>query len=314
MFHSDDQFVLTYGDAFVDYIADDHSNQSFTMFLGGATVNVAAGIARLGVPSAFITITGGDETSAFVRNELMNEGVDLRYAILEESKRVSGVYVHLTEENDRVFAKYVDEAPDTQVKPEQLEEEAFQKASIFHMCSGTTFHPIALSTTREAVKLAKNHGTMVSMDANIRPLRWDSEEQCRTTIRSFFADADLLKLTEEELFFLTETKSMEEGLKELKEFQIPIILVTLGDHGTQVVLNGGESRHVPVDPVEPVDTTGAGDAFMAGILRHVHLNGMPKTEEALVECVSFGNKLGALAATKPGALTAMPRLHEIEEM
>lgn len=314
MFHTDDQFVLTYGDAFVDYIADDHSNQSFTMYLGGATVNVAAGIARLGVPSAFITITGGDETSAFVRKELANEGVDLRYSILEESKRVSGVYVHLTEENDRIFAKYVDEAPDIQVKPEHLKEEAFQKASIFHMCSGTMFHPTALETTREAVRLAKKNGIFVSMDANIRPLRWESAEECRTTIRSFFPDADLLKLTEEELFFLTGTDTMEDGLEKLKEFQIPIILVTLGDHGTHVVLNAKTSRHVPVEPVEPVDTTGAGDAFMAGILRFVHLNGMPKTEEALVECVSFGNKLGALAATKPGALTAMPRLHEIENL
>lgn len=314
MFNSDERFVLTYGDAFVDYIADDHSNQSFTMFLGGATVNVAAGIARLGVPSSFITITGDDETSAFVRNELGNEGVDLRYAVLEESKRVSGVYVHLTEENDRVFASYVDEAPDIQVQPEHLKEEAFKNASIFHMCSGTMFHPIALSTTREAVRLAKKHGRIVSMDANIRPLRWESEEQCRTTIRSFFPDADLLKLTEEELFFLTETETMEDGLEWLKEFNIPIIMVTLGDYGTHVVLNGGVGRHVPVEPVEPVDTTGAGDAFMAGILRHVHFNGIPQTMEALIECVSFGNKLGALAATKSGALTAMPRLHEINDL
>lgn len=312
MFHSDDRFVLTYGDAFVDYIADDHTNQSFTMFLGGATVNVAAGIARLGVPSSFITITGGDETSAFVRNELTNEGVDLRYAILKEEKRVSGVYVHLTEENDRVFAKYVDETPDIQVKPDHLNEEAFQKAYIFHMCSGTMFHPTALSTTREAVKLAKRHDTIVSMDANIRPLRWKNEELSRSTILSFFTDADLLKLTEDELFFLTETESMEEGLEQLKTFKIPIILVTLGDHGTEAVLNGGESLHIPVDPVEPVDTTGAGDAFMAGILRYAFLNGIPKTENELIECVTFGNKLGALAATKPGALTAMPRLDEIE--
>ena len=68
------KFVLIYGDAFVDYIAEDQSNSRFTKFLGGATVNVAAGVARLGAASSFITVTGENETSEFVRNELARRG------------------------------------------------------------------------------------------------------------------------------------------------------------------------------------------------------------------------------------------------
>ena len=71
--------------------------------------------------------------------------------------------------------------------------------------------------------------------------------------------------------------------------------------------------HVGVEPVEPVDTTGAGDAFIAGILRQIHLKGQPVNREQWIDYISFGNKLGALCATKPGALSAMPRLEEIEE-
>lgn len=112
MDNSNKNHVLTYGDAsFVDYIAEDTTNTSFSMFLGGATVNVAVGVARLGVPSAFITITGDDETSAFVRGELQKEDVIMDYAKLEPDKRVSGVYVHLTEDHDRIFHTYIDEAP-----------------------------------------------------------------------------------------------------------------------------------------------------------------------------------------------------------
>lgn len=313
MSQSDKDFILIYGDAFVDYIANDVTNTSFTKYLGGATVNVAAGISRIGAPSALITITGDDETSEFVRNEIINEGVNLDYAVYVPEKRVSGVYVHLTEACERVFKDYIDETPDLQVTKEQLQEEAFKRASIFNVCSGTMFHPTALETTRAAVDLAKEKGAIIAIDANIRPLRWSSEEYCRETVTSFFDDADILKLTDEELFFLTETESIEEGLAALDSLLVPIVLITVGADGAYVVLNG-EVIHVPVEKIIPVDTTGAGDAFMAGVLRYVHYNGLPTKTEEITECVAFGNKLGAMAATKAGALTALPRYEDIKDL
>ncbi|PJO44041.1 PfkB family carbohydrate kinase, partial [Lysinibacillus xylanilyticus] len=153
----------------------------------------------------------------------------------------------------------------------------------------------------------------IAMDANIRPLRWSSEQFCRETITSFFEHVDILKVTDEELFFLTETTSLEEGIEQLNSYLVPIILVTVGENGTYAVLNG-EVIHVPTEKVVPVDTTGAGDAFMAGVLRDVHYNGLPTTEEELARCVSFGNKLGALAATKAGALTALPYYDDIKHL
>lgn len=307
------EFVLVYGDGFVDFIAEDLSNTSFQTFLGGATVNVAAGLSRIGTPVSFITNTGDDQTSEFVRQELVNEGVDLSYALFQPEKRVSGVYVHLTENNDRIFQEYVDETPDLQVMKDDLQEEAFAKASVFHMCSGTMFHPTALVTTKRAVELALANGTLVSMDANIRPLRWTSEAYCRETISSFFSVVHLLKLTDEELFFLTETTTIEEGIQALEKYEIPLLMITVGADGAYAVKDG-ICHHVSVEPVEAVDTTGAGDAFMAGVLNQVHVKGMPTTTEELIACIRFGNTLGALAATKAGALTAMPTLHDIENL
>lgn len=306
-------FILIYGDAFVDYIADDISNTTFTKYLGGATINVAAGISRIGAPSALITITGDDETSEFVRNEITNEGVNLDYAVYVPEKRVSGVYVDLTADGERIFRDYIDETPDLQVEDVQLQLEAFKRASIFNVCSGTMFHPTALATTVAAVELAKEHGAIIAIDANIRPLRWKNEEICRETITRFFEDADILKLTDEELFFLTQTATIEEGIAALDALLVPIVLITVGAEGSYAILNG-ETIHVPAEKVMAVDTTGAGDAFMAGVLRYVHYNGLPTTVEEITACVAFGNKLGALAATKPGALTALPRYEEIKNL
>lgn len=313
MSKSDKEFVLIYGDAFIDYIANDTTNSSFTKFLGGATINVAAGISRIGAPSALITITGDDEASEFCRQEIINEGVNLDYAIFDPTKRVSGVYVHLTENCEREFKDYVDETPNLQVTPEQLQEEAFKRASVFNICSGTMFEPTALKTTRAAVDMAKDKGAIIAIDANIRPLRWESEEICRETITAFFEDADILKLTDDELFFLTKTTTIEEGLAKLDELLVPIVLITVGGDGAYAVLNG-EITHVSVERIVPVDTTGAGDAFMAGVLRYVHFNGLPTIQEDLINCVAFGNKLGALAATKAGALTALPSYEEIKHL
>lgn len=193
-----------------------------------------------------------------------------------------------------------------------LQEEAFKNASVFHICSGTTFHPDALSTTVEATNLAKKHGAFLSFDVNIRPLRWESEEKCRETVKSFLPAVDVLKLAKEEAVFLMETATWEEGIERLAEFKIPLIFITDGENGTYAIFEG-DILHIPVVPVKPVDTTGAGDAFMAGILRHIHLNGLPETHEEVMECAHFGNKLGAICTTKPGALTALPKLEELDD-
>ena len=185
------------------------------------------------------------------------------------------------------------------------------KQSVFHFCSGTLFHPIALGTTRKIVENMKKSNVLISFDANIRPLRWSSEENCRETISSFFNMVDILKLTEEELFFLTETTSIEDGIKSMQQYNIEAILVTIGAEGTYAVLHG-EVVHVPVEKVIPVDTTGAGDAFVAGILSKIYLEGHPSTKEAWIRYIAFSNRLGGICATKPGALSAMPRLKDLQ--
>ena len=306
-----DKHILIYGDIFVDYIATDEKNTDFTTFLGGATINVAAGVSRLGAKSSLITVIGEDEDSLFAENELKQEGVDVTYALRAPEKKVNRVYVHLTPEHDRVFANYVDDTPDLQVQPGDLNEQAFQNASILHICSGTMFHPTALSTTKRAVELAKENDVFLSLDINVRPLRWESEDICRNTILSFLDQTDLLKLTEEELAFLMQETNIDKALDQLAVYNIPVVMMTMGELGTLAIIEGVQ-HHVGVEPIEPVDTTGAGDAFIAGVLRGLHLDGKPGNLEEMLEHIRFGNEMGALCAMKSGALSAMPRADELD--
>ena len=313
MTKSKKEFVLVYGDAFVDFISNDRTNTTFTKFLGGTTVNVAAGIARIGAPASLITITGDDEVSKFVRREIEKEGVSLDYAKIVPEKRVTGVHVHLLEGNERMFTDYMDETPDLQVEVAHLNEEAFTKASVFNFCSNTMFHPTALATTKAALAMAQKHEAIIAMDANIRPLRWESPQQCHDTVGEFLSQADVLKLADEEMYFLTETKTIEDGIAQLAQYNIGLVMVTVGANGTYLVMNG-QTVHVPSIEITCVDTTGAGDAFMSGILRQIHLNGMPQTIEEAYDYVYFANLIGAFAATKAGAITSMQHIHEIQEL
>ncbi|WP_040226471.1 carbohydrate kinase family protein [Bhargavaea cecembensis] len=304
--------IIVYGDAFVDYIATDRSNTEFNRHLGGATVNVAAGLARLGTPSSFITVTGDDEAGRFAREGLLAEGVGLDLAVLDPGKRVVRLYIHLDESGERVFHTYHDETPAIQVRPGDIPAGALEGVSLLHLASGTMFHPAARETTERLVELAGAGGVPISVDANIRPARWADEETCRKTVSRFIEEASIVKMTKEELSFLTGTESLDEGLQLIRRPAHQVLFITDGANGTHGMLGGSDlgAVHVPATAVRAVDTTGAGDAFMAGILHFVRVRGMPGDRDALIRCAEFGNRLGAMAVTRKGALTALPHAGE----
>ncbi|WP_077214849.1 carbohydrate kinase family protein [Bacillus dakarensis] len=299
--------IISYGEAFVDYISVDSSNQNFQKYIGGTTLNVAVGVRRLGSPSYYLCKLGEDEVSFFIKNELNKEDVNLEYSVESGQKKICGVYVHLNDDGERYFHSYENESPDEQLLVSELHEELFRKAKLFYFGSGTLFHEISRQTTKAAVELAQKHGTLVAFDPNIRMKRWESEQKCRAAIMEMLPNVDLLKIAEEELLFLTETLTVEDGLKQLADYGIPYVWVTLGEKGALAV-HGGVELHVPAMKVKAVDTTGAGDAFMAGILHCIHSKGLPEDSAALKRYTEYGNDLGGKAASVVGALTVSKEL------
>lgn len=173
----------------------------------------------------------------------------------------------------------------------------------------------AREATQYAVRLAKEKGMLVSYDPNLRLGLWSSEEHARETIISMVDQADMLKVSEEELAFMTGVTDIDTGVQKLKkEFDIPLIIVTLGSEGSYVyTLNGQE--HVSTLKVKAIDTTGAGDAFVSAMLYSIHEYEGDIRSLAIQEAVkmaTFASISGALAASTKGAMTALPTLAEVK--
>lgn len=295
------QGITSIGEAIVDFIATDPSNTTYQRLLGGATVNVAVGIRRHGIPSFYLCKLGKDETSKFVEEKLMKENVDISFCSYHQKKKMCSVYIHLNPHGERYFHSYINETPDEWITSDELDKKPFMSSNIFYFGSGTLFHPIARKTTEQALQYAKEEKMEIAFDTNIRLKRWESEHQCRETILSYVKKADIVKMTEDELLFLTETETLEKGLEHVAKMEIPFLFITKGKDGSYAIHNHIKV-HVPGFPVKAVDTTGAGDAFMAALLSCFHDRGIPKNETQLTDYTKFANKAGALSATKIGSL------------
>ncbi|WP_066363071.1 carbohydrate kinase family protein [Neobacillus drentensis] len=299
----DQNGVISLGEAFVDFISIDQSNTKYMQLLGGATVNVAVGSRRLGIPVYYLCKLGSDVISQFVEQEFTKEGVDTSFTVNTSSKKICGVYVHISENGERYFHSYVNPTPDEVLTEDELRREVFERAKIFYFGSGTLFQEKAKKTTESALTFAKEAGNIIAFDANLRLKRWGSEEHCRQTVSAFLKYANIVKLAEDELHFLTETDSLEAGIDQLSKMKIPYLFITMGSKGAYAIFNENKV-FVPAPSVKAIDTTGAGDAFMSALLYSFHEKGLPFKLFQLEEYLNFANKVGAVSTTEIGSLSA----------
>jgi len=295
--------VISFGEPFIDFIAKDSSNQEFAAYPGGTTLNVAVATKKFGSPVYYLAKFGTDQNSQWIRQFLEDQGINLQYTTISEKKRICQVYVHLDESGERFFHSYVNESEEEHLEATDLQEELFQRSSIFYFGSGTLFHPKSLATTKRAVDLARKHN-LIAFDPNIRLKRWESEGICRQRVLEFLPDADVLKLSKSELAFLTEEEDIDKGIRILEKYQVPFLWVTLGDEGA-IGVSGNRKVHLPASKVKATDTTGAGDIFMAALLYQIHEFGLPDTKEKLRQYTATALNYGALTVTETGALTAI---------
>ncbi|WP_444685185.1 aminoimidazole riboside kinase [Alkalicoccus luteus] len=307
--------VICLGEALIDFIPLDDHNETFQKSPGGAPANVAVGLARLGAKAVFLGKVGDDVLGRFLKETLDAFGVDTSAMTFTRDVRTGIVFVTLGDGGERSFEFYIDPSADRFLEPGDIPQQLFDENNVLHIGSISLISEPSRSATLHAVKEAKANGMLISYDPNLRLGLWESEEEAKEGIRTLLGEADVLKLSEEELEFLTGETDMEAGVSRLDVYNIPLILVTLGADGSWVFIQGEAPLHVPAQKVDAVDTTGAGDAFVSGMLYQLHLldrDIRTLSPEEAAEMAAFAAVSGALAASTKGAMTALPTLEQVK--
>ncbi|MFB9215194.1 aminoimidazole riboside kinase [Vibrio sinaloensis] len=293
--------VWVTGDAVVDLIPDTES--TYLKCPGGAPANVAVAIARLGGQAAFFGRVGQDPLGRFMKKTLTAEHVDTEFMRLDDKQRTSTVIVDLDDSGERSFTFMVKPSADQFLQLEDLPQ--FQSGDWLHVCSIALANEPSRSSTLEAMRQIKAAGGFVSFDPNLREEVWAEPAELKPVVSQAIELADVVKFSDDELMFLTETNTLAAGLTAVEKYHNTLVLITQGAKGALVVFNN-EQRLISGQAVKPVDTTGAGDAFVGGLLAKLSQHKDWANHSSIEAAVQWANGCGALATTQKGAMTALP--------
>ncbi|MFG1172741.1 aminoimidazole riboside kinase [Erwiniaceae bacterium CAU 1747] len=296
------QRIWVLGDAVIDLLPE--QDDRLLKCPGGAPANVAVGVARLGGNSAFIGCVGDDPFGEFLQQTLLSEGVDISNMHREKGQRTSTVLVSLDQYGERQFTFMVRPAADLFFSSERLPRFAANEG--LHLCSIALSAEPSRSAALEAMRAIREAGGWVSFDPNLREDLWPDRQQLLSLLDTAFRQADIIKLSEDELATLSDASYLAARIADFgSRYQPALLLVTCGSDGVWL-WQSGTMQHFPAPSVNVVDTTGAGDAFVAGLLAALALEENPLDPRQLETAIQQAQRSGAAATTAKGAMTALP--------
>jgi fructokinase len=310
--------IIALGELIIDLTpagCNENGKLLFERNAGGAPANVLVAAAKLGSKAAFIGKVGNDSFGVFLKNSLIQSGVEAGCILTSCDTPTMLAVVQLDEAGDRSFSFYGAPGADTKLTAEELPKDIIRSTSIFHFGSASLAAEPSRSATIRAVEYAKSSGAIISYDPNYRAMLWSSETEAVSEINRTLPLADIVKVSGEELYLLTGEIEPSRGARILQGYGIKLVLVTLGAEGAYYLYDLYEGC-LPTYAVNTVDTTGAGDAFAGAVLHRLsHMqkdtfSNMKKSE--LEDVIAFANAAGALATTATGAAAAMPDISAIE--
>ena len=302
--------VLSFGEMLIDFVSlemgvEVGAASGFVKAPGGAPANVAAAVARLGGQGGFMGQLGDDPFGRYLAGVLADEGVDIRGVTFSSEARTALAFVSNKADGDRSFMFYRHPSADMLMQPEDVDRAVIDAHDAFHYGSITLICEPAASALRLALEHARDAGKFISYDPNLRLPLWDSEDHARQGMMSGLEFADLLKISEEELHFLTGGDDVTPLWRE----RMQLICVTYGAGGAAAHLPDGRVVKADGYPVQAQDTTGAGDAFVAAMLCEI-LAHRDDWQARLPQILDFANAVGALTCVKKGAIPSLPTREE----
>jgi fructokinase len=324
------KYIINLGEILIDVIPTTQirlGEACYSPYPGGAIANVAAAIARLGGLSRFIGGVAEDEFGRLLVQVLADNHVDTRYICVIKEAPTAVALVTLHAGGQRHFTFFRQGTADSQLQAKDLNWSAWHDAAACHVGGVLLSTEPARSATLAAMDHTRQVGSIVSFDVNIRPTLWTSPTAIQGTIVKAVERADILKLSAEEAEYTgLQGYASSEPLERSKLYALGeallqrgprLVIITLGANGA-LLLTAKHRVEIPSLPVRPVDTTGAGDAFIGAVLYTLVQQGChtPSDLQALSEhdlnnLGSFANQVAGLSTTRYGGISSFPYLHEI---
>ena len=310
--------VLCFGEVLIDFVPTVSGvslieAEAYKKAPGGAPANVAVGLSRLGIHSGFMGMVGDDAFGHFLIQILRENNVNVESVCYSKKARTALAFVSLQKNGERDFMFYRNPSADMLYSAEEVDIKAIQSARIFHFGSITLIDEPVRTATLRAIDAANRANCLISYDPNLRLNLWPGADAAREGIMLVWDKVQIIKVSDEELFFLSNETEIEKGIQKLWHAGIRLMVVTCGAQGAYCATPAGVFK-VPGFAVDAVDTTGAGDGFVAGLLAGlVHDPEALNDEKVLFKICQQANSVGALTATQRGAIPALPTLDQVEK-
>ncbi len=312
--------VIATGELLVDFVSTVSGvtliqAPAFQKAPGGAPANVAAGLAKRGVAAGFMGQVGDDPFGYFLAQTMQDLGVDTSNLCYSNEARTALAFVSLHADGEREFMFYRHPSADMLFAPEQVNASYVRSARILHFGSISLLGESSRRATLYAVEIARQAGLVISYDPNLRLNLWPDPQSARAAILSAWPLANVIKVSEEELAFLSgcEVGDLHSGAGQVWHPGLRLLAVTLGRAGC-CFFTPAFSGNVPGFQVEAMDSTGAGDGFVAGLLKGLIEHPRALSSEAeLYEVCRYANAVGAITTTQRGAIPALPTARQVDE-
>jgi fructokinase len=308
--------VIACGELLIDFVSTESGvtlaeAPAFKKAAGGAPANVAVGLARLGYRAGFLGQVGEDDFGHFLADTLSGAEVDTGGLRFSTEARTALAFVSLRADGERSFMFYRHPSADMLWRPEDVDAGYARSTRIFHYGSISLIGEPSRSATLTALGHARAGGALISYDPNLRLALWPSAEAARAGMLSGWQQADVAKINDEELVFLTGETDLERGARKLWHDRLRLLTVTCGAQGCSYFTADGRGK-VAGFVVHAVDTTGAGDGFVAGLLAGLLDCDLSWDRDQLEAALRLGNAVGALTTTQRGAIPALPSRETVD--
>jgi fructokinase len=310
--------VIALGELLIDFTENGFSanrNPLLEANPGGAPCNVLSMLQKLGRKTAFIGKVGQDSFGEMLVRAVREQGIDTGNLSMDREVPTTLAFVHTAEDGDRSFSFYRNPGADMRLRENDIDFSVLKKSKIFHFGTLSMTDEDIAAVTMSAIDKAKEESMLISFDPNIRPLLWKDMNDAKKRMEYGISKCDILKISDDEIIFFTGLDDVEHGARQIMdEYHPRLITATAGKNGSLALYKDMCISEAPFLRDDTIETTGAGDTFMACVLNYVlehDINDI--SPDGIREMLTFANAAASIITSRKGALRVMPDKYEVEE-